>query len=183
VVDSLSGWPLAGVRAIVVLSPAGEHLAGEDLAALNAYLAAGGKLVTSPAVGVALEGASRAGSAILYDGLVERRGSLYIAQKGVAVLFEDARHNVLAPFWRDLLGLARPRPGYRVVTERRALLYHLGPEPVQLRLTLPYEAYGTRFDADAQEVDRLRTWRLQATLGRREYLLVTRVPRSQPWID
>jgi hypothetical protein len=183
VVGSLSGWPLEGVRAIVVLSPTVEHLASDDLAVLDGYLAEGGKVVTSPAVGAVLAEAPASELDILYDGLVERRGRLYIAQKGIAVLFEDRRHEVLAPFWRELLGLTSPQPGYRIATERRSLLYHIGPDPARLQLTLPYEAYGARYDANAQVVEHLRGWRLTTTLGRREYVLLVRGPRSQPWID
>ena len=40
VVSSLDGWPLDGVRAIVVLSPAADYLSDNDMATLDTLLAA-----------------------------------------------------------------------------------------------------------------------------------------------
>ena len=37
---------------------------------------------------------------------------------------------MLTPFWREVLGLEAAQPGYRIVTDRYAFHYHLGPEPV-----------------------------------------------------
>ena len=165
----LDGWLGDGVRAIVVLSPKEAYLSTDDLAALRDFLGCGRKVVTSPDVGAALTDAAGARPELTCDGLVEQRGNLYMAQKGVAVLFEDKRHEILASFWRDVLGLNAPQPGYRVVTDRSALYYHLGPEPVTVRLALPFEVVGYRYDDGARPVDRLEGWRLALTLGRREY--------------
>jgi hypothetical protein len=190
VVGSLEGWPLDRARAIVVLSPAPGYLGQGDLAALGGYLQQGGRLVTSSQVAAALieglEETSHAGATepeLLYDGLVEKRGNLYVAQKGVAVLFEDQRHDLLSGFWREVLGLASPQPGYRVITDRTAFHYHVGPDPVPVRMVLPYEAWGYRYDEQAQTADQLHGWRLAATLGRREYLLLNHVARSMPWVE
>ena len=190
VAGSLDGWPLAQVRAIVVLSPAVDYLSEDDLAILDSYLQQGGRLVTSPQVGAALlgglAGSSRSGSTepeLVYDGLVEKRGTLYVAQKGIAVLFEDKRHEVLSGFWKEVLGLANPQPGYRVVTERTVFYYHIGPDPAQIRLVLPYEARGHRYDPQAGPAEKLHGWRLTPTLGRREYILLNRVARSMPWVE
>ena len=190
IVDSLASWPLTGVRAIVVLSPAADYLSEEDMAALVGYLQQGGRLVTSPQVGAALQeslgepsGASSAQSNLVYDGLVEQWGNLYVAQQGIAVLFEDKRHDLLAPFWREVLGLANPQPGYRVVTSQVVFHYHIGLEPAPVRLVLPYEAQGYHHDDQAQPAEKLHDWRLNPTLGRREYILLKKVTRSMPWVD
>jgi hypothetical protein len=185
VVSALDGWPLDQVRAIVVLSPEVDFLAGGDLAILGTYLSQGGKVVASRDVGAALAeasgsilGTSDTAPQLAFDGLIQRQGDLYIAQKGVAVLFEDKRHSLLSPFWREVLDLYQPQPGYRVVTNQMAFHYHLGPDPVQVRLVLPFEGWGYRYDDQAQPVERLRGWRLTASLGRREYILLKRSPRS-----
>ncbi len=179
VVTSLVGWPLAGVRAVVVLSPSPDYLSDGDLALLRRFLARGGRVVTSPGVGAVLADAFEAWGEPLYGGLVERRGTLYLAQKGVALLFEDARHPMLAPFWREVLGLDTFQPGYRLVTDRYAFYYHLGPQPVMVSLPLPFRADGYRYDEQARPVERLHGRDLLLTLGRREYLFVERKnPRS-----
>jgi hypothetical protein len=180
-------WSLDGVRTIVVLSPAAEYLTQEDLETLRGFVARGGRVVASPGVGTALadavDGVPSGGPSLVYDGLVEQRGTLYIATGGVAVLFEDKRHAQLAGFWQEVLGLDVPRPGYRVTTERLAFHYHLGPEPARIWLAPPFEAIGYRYDDQARPVERLWGSRSFVTLGRREYALVSRVRRSRPWID
>jgi hypothetical protein len=186
VVDSLQGWlegeTLAGrVRAVVVLTPRADHLAVDDLAALRDYLQGGGIVVTSPGVGAFLAGAARGEPELGYGGLVEQRGNLYLAQKGVAVLFEDQRHEVLTPFWWEVLGLAAPQPGYRIVTDRYVFHYHIGAEPVEVRTTQPYPASGYRYNDEARAVQRLHSLYLGATLGRREYLLLWRDWWPRPW--
>jgi hypothetical protein len=190
VVDSLAGWPLAGVRAIVVLAPDPGFLSASDLETLDSYLQQGGRLVTSPRVGGALlenldvaPSTSSVRSNLVYDGLVEQRGNLYVAQKGIAVLFEDKRHDVLSPFWQEFLGLANPQPGYGVITGRTVFHYHIGPDPASMRLVLPYEARGYRYDEQAQPVERFHDWRLSPTLGQREYTLLKKVARSMPWVE
>ncbi len=185
VVASLAGWPLAGVQVVVALSPSPAYLSEKDLALLREFLGRGGKVVTSPGVGAVLTGAVKARGEILYGGLVQRQGTLYLAQKGIAVLFEDARHEILAPFWREVLDLDRPQPGYRLVTDRYAFYYHLGPQPVAVSLHLPFKAGGYRYDEQAQPVERLYGRDLQVILGRREYFFVERwrssaCPHPQP---
>jgi hypothetical protein len=183
VIGSLVGWPLTEVRAIVVASPAADYLSGDDLAILGGFLTQGGKVVASPEVGTALAGASGEPPKPAFGGLVKQRGNLYVAQKGVAVLFEDERHEVLSDFWREVLGLYSPQPGYRVVSEGGAFHYHIGLEAVKVRLALPFEALGYRYDEQARPVERLHGQRLAVTLGRREYVLLRRVPPSMAWID
>jgi hypothetical protein len=183
VVSSLDGWPLTEVRAVVVLASEVDDLSGEDLELLGSFLLEGGKVVNSPQVGAALAGDTDQASQRVYDGLIEQSGDLYMAQKGIAVLFEDRRHDVLIPFWREVLGLAAPQPGYRVTTGRNAFHYHLGPEPARVRLALPFEAVGYRYDHQARPVELLRGSNLAVTLGRREYVLLSRVPWSQPRIE
>ncbi len=190
VVDSLSGWPLGQVRVIVVLSPASDYLSEDDQATLVSYLQQDGKLVTSPQVGIVLnDGLSESSSSnlaepeLVYDGLVEKRGNLYIAQQGIAVLFEDKRHEVLSGFWQEVLGLASPQQGYRAVTDQTAFHYHFGSDPAQVRLLLPYEAQGYRYDEQSQPTEKLHGWRLSLALGQREYILLNRVTRSIPWVE
>ncbi len=179
VVESLAGWEIEklgdGVRAVVVLSPGAEYLSAGDVDALRGFLKQGGRVVASPGVAAALAEAVDAEPELVYGGLVERRGNLHIAQKGVAVLFEDARHETLAPFWREVLGLAAPQPGYRIVTDRYALHYHLGPEPAAVRWRLPFFAWGCRYDAQARPVQWLLGARLSATLDRRQFVLLRRL--------
>ncbi|MFN2289954.1 MAG: hypothetical protein ACK2UC_02065 [Anaerolineae bacterium] len=182
VVASLEGWSLAGVRAVVVLSPGTSYLESSDLDRLRAFLAVGGKIVASPEVGSALRPVGDAPGEPAYDGLVVRHGTLYVAQKGIAVLFEDRRHDVLAGFWRECLGLERAQPGYRIVTSRYAFYYHIGSEPVTVELDLPSEAYGYRYDHEARAVERLHGSRLTITLGHREYVLLKRDPWERPWL-
>ena len=91
VVESLAGWPLdrcAGRRRAFAVA---EYLFAGDLALLRDFLGSGGKVVTSPGVAAALADATGAPPELRYDGLVEQRGNLYVAQQGIAVLFEETR--------------------------------------------------------------------------------------------
>jgi hypothetical protein len=191
VVGSLGDWSDGGlgesrlvdwVGVIVALSPSPEYLSEGDLALLREFLQQGGKVVTSPGVGAALVGAVDAGPELLYDGLVGRQGNLYTAQMGIAVLFEDARHEVLVPFWQEVLGLDAAQPGYRLVTDRYVFHYHIGAEPVVVRWDLPFEALGRRYDDEGRPVGWLHGVELEVTLGRREFVLLERVRPSKPWV-
>jgi len=175
VVSSLDGWSLDGVRAIVALSPSAEHFAAGDLDRLRRFLERGGKVVTSPEVGAELEDAVPAPPELAYDGLVEQRGDLYAAQKGIAVVFEDARHETLSGFWREVLGLEEPQPGYRIVTGEHIFHYQIGAEPVAVDWLLPFEAAGYRHDEDARPAGWVHGSILSAVLGRREYVLLQRI--------
>jgi hypothetical protein len=184
VVSSLGDWSLDGVRAIVALSPSADHLSPDDLATLDAFLAGGGKVVTSPGMGEALSLSADtfAGDGLAYDGLVERRGDLYLAQKGIAVLFEDQRHEVLSGFWQEVLGLDAPQPGYRIVTDRYVFHYHIGPEPAVVEWGLPFVALGRRHDPQAQPDRWIFGLDLATTLGRREFVLLQRIFALWPWV-
>jgi len=182
VVGSLDGWQVDGLQAIVVLSPAVGYLSTGDLAALHNLLGRGGKVITSPEVGAALADATHAAPELLYDGFVERRGNLYMAQKGIAVLFEDKRHEVLSKFWQEALGLDEPQPGYRIETDRLVFDYHIGPEPATVRRTLPFETIGYRYDDQARPAERLHGSTLAVTLGRREYIFLRRVSWFRPFV-
>ncbi|MGC9332914.1 MAG: hypothetical protein ACP5JJ_02115 [Anaerolineae bacterium] len=182
VVGSLDGWSLAGLRAVVVLSPEACYLAEADLAVLRQFLTDGGKLVVSPGVGSALREAAAAPAESVYDGLMVRYGDLYVAQKGIAVLFEDRRHDVLAGFWQECLSLDSAQPGYRLVTGDYALYYHIGAEPATVELVLRYQACGYRYDHEARTVERLCGSRLTVTLERREYLFLKRDRWAWPWL-
>jgi hypothetical protein len=185
VVASLDGWPGTEVRAIIALSPSVDHFSDDDLGLLRSFLGQGGLVVTSSGVGATLietaPGMDGIQPELVYDGLLEQRGNLYVAQKGIAVLFEDKRHAVLSDFWQKVLGLAVPQAGYRVVTDRVAFYYHLGPEPVTVEMSLPYGACGYRYDDQAQPAELLYGSRLGVTLGRREYILLVRDWWPQPW--
>ena len=182
VVGSLAGWSLEGVRAIVALSPSAEYLSRQDLAILDDFLGNGGRVVTSPDVGATLAGAAQSAPRLVYDGLVEQRGTLYLAQQGIAVLFEDRRHEILTGFWSDVLGLDAPQPGYRIVTDRYVFHYHLGPEPATVGWELPFEAFGHRYDDQARPAAWIHDSDLTLTLGRREYILLQRVWLFEPWV-
>jgi hypothetical protein len=182
IVGSLAGWSLDGVRAIVALSPSAAHFAPGDLAALAGFLAQGGKVVASPGTGEAVAGAMREVPELRYDGLVEQRGNLYLAQRGIAVLFEDRRHETLRPFWLEVLALDSPQPGYRIVTGRYAFHYHLGSEPVMVAQEFPFAAFGHRYGADGSPGQRFYGARLVLTLGRREFVLLRRDWNAWPWI-
>jgi hypothetical protein len=182
IVSSLDGWPLEAVRTIVVLSPAAAYVSDRDLALLRSFLARGGKVVTSPGVGAALSEASPGVPKLNHGGLVVRQGNLYMAQQGIAVLFEDRRHEVLSGFWQEVLGLAVPQPGYRIVTDRYVFHYHLGSEPAAVSWELPFEAIGVRYDDEARPVGWIHGSTLTATLGRREYIVLQRVRLFWPWI-
>jgi hypothetical protein len=180
VVDSLSGWSLDGVRAIVALSPGASYLTGDDLAILRGFLGRGGNVVTSPGVAAALAPATATAPQQVFDGLVAQWGTLYAAQKGIAVLFEDQRHEVLSGFWQEVLGLDASQPGYRIVTDQVVFHYHVGAEPVAVRWDLPFEAAGSRYDDQARPVEWVHDAHLAATLGRREYVLLMRIPWFRP---
>ena len=173
VVDSLRGWSLEGVQAVVVVSPGSECLQPGDLDALRGWMAQGGKLVTSRGVAEALLEPGHDDPDRAWAGLVVRWGNLYVAQQGVPALFEDARHEELASFWQELLGLQAAQPGYRVIGPTAAIYYHRGPDPAAVSLSPPLNAAGYRYDAQARPVERLRSAAITATLGRREYLFVT----------
>jgi hypothetical protein len=106
---------------------------------------------------------------------VEQRGNLYVAQKGIAVLFEDDSHDTLSGFWHEVLGLEEPQPGYRIVTGERIFHYQIGAEPVPVDWLLPFEAAGYRYDDDARPDQWIHGSILSAVLGRREYVLLQRI--------
>jgi hypothetical protein len=182
IVSSLGGWSLEGVRAIVALSPSTEDFSSADLAALGDFLKDGGKVVTSPGVGATLAGAVRAAPELVYDGLVEQQGNLYLARKGIAVLFEDQRHEVLSGFWQEVLGLDAPQPGYRIVTSLHVFHYHLSPEPAAVAWRLPFVAIGRRYDEQARPAGWLHGSDLVAVLGRREFVLLQRMWPFRPLV-
>jgi hypothetical protein len=181
VVGSLGGWPLDGVTVIVALSPVAEYLAPTDLLALGEFLDHGGKVVTSPGIGNRLAGETGAVPELVCEGLVEQWGDLYVAQKGIAVLFEDQRHDVLSGFWQEVLGLDAPQPGYQIVTDRYAFCYSLGPDPAAIDLEFPFVAYGYRYDDQARPAERLYGTHISVPLGRRQYLLLRRDLWAWPW--
>jgi hypothetical protein len=178
VVCSLGDMSLDGVRAVVVLSPAVSYLSLGDLAILREYVERGGRVVTSPAVGIALAKATGAVPELVFDGLVERWGNLFVAQKGVAVLFEDNRHNVLSAFWQEVIGLDASQPGYRIAAGRYVFHYNISAEPVVVRWELPFPTMGYRHDDQARPVERIHGSDLAVTLGRREYVFLRRIRRS-----
>jgi hypothetical protein len=181
IVGELSGWSLDGVRAIGVLSPSVGYLSPEDVAILGDYLAAGGRVVTSPDVGKALAAGARSRRNPIAAGLVEQRGNLFIAQTETAVLFEQKNHQVLSGFWQDVLALDGLQPGYQIVTGEYAFLYHLGPGDTMVRTRFPYRAVGHRFDEHGLPVERVHGPYAQVALGRREYALLQRVWWPRPW--
>jgi hypothetical protein len=174
VVGELSGWPLDGVRAIVVLAPAVRYVSPEDAAILGEYLAAGGRVVASRDFGQALGAGTRSGGDPIAGGLVEQRGSLFIAPAESAVLFEENHSQDLSGFWQEVLGLNRVQPGYRIVTGEYAFLYNLGPDVTTIRSAVPYRAMGHRFDEHGHPVEWIHSPYPRATLGRREYALLQR---------
>jgi hypothetical protein len=175
VVGALDGYDLDGVRAIVALSPSTGHFAAADLDLLRQFLARGGKVVTSPEVGAALADAVQAPPELTWDGLVEQQGNLYVAQKGIAVLFEDARHDALSGLWREVLGLGEPQPGYRIATDEVVFHYHIGVESVSVAWPLPFEVAGHRYDNYGQPAGWIHSTVLSTVLGRREYVFLQRI--------
>jgi len=169
------------IRAVVVLSPSPGDLAAADLEALRGFLAQGGKVVASPEVGSVLAPADAVVAEPLpgAGGLVEQRGSLYIAPQGVATLFEEKRGEALSGFWQELLGLDRLQPGYQIRTDQVVWHYQIGREPIAVELDLPFEAVGYRYDDQGCAVERLIGSHLRVTLGRREYLLLRRMAPSR----
>jgi hypothetical protein len=186
VVGSLVDWSdgkLADwVGVIVVLSPLPEYLTEGDLDLMREFLRQGGKVVTSPGMGAVLADGVDARPELLYDGLVARQGNLYLAQKGIAVLFEDARHEVLAPFWQEVLGLDAPQPGYRIVTDRYVFHYHIDAEPATVRWDLPFEVLGKHYDDEGRPIEWLYGRELAVMLGRREFVLLERTWPFWPWV-
>jgi len=179
VAGSLEGWPAApgeGVRSVVVLTPSAEYLAPGDLEALRQVLVAGGRVVASADVARALGSPAPVVPQLAYGDLVERRGNLYVAVQGVAMLFEAGREAELALLWREVLGLETARPGYRIVTGSHALVYNRGPGAVPVELALPFQGYGYRYDADGRPVERFYGTGLESSLGRREFLVLKRDP-------
>ena len=180
IVDSLHGWPLEGVHAVVVMSPGSEYLRSGDLEVLRGWIAQGGRLVTSRGVAEALLEIGHGEPERTWTDLVVRWGSLYVAEQGVPALFEDDHHDLLASFWQEVLGLEAAQPGYRVIGATAAVYYHRGSEPARVSLRPPLNAVGYRYDAQAQPIERLRGTLIATTLGRREYLFVTVVPPIRP---
>jgi hypothetical protein len=180
VVDSLRGWSLEGVQAVVVVSPGSEYLQPGDLEALRGWMARGGRLVTSQGVAAALLAAGHGEPDREWADLVVRWENLYVAQQGVPALFEDGQHDLLTGFWQELLGLEAVQPGYRVIGPTAALHYHRGPDPAVVRLSPPLNAAGYRYDDQARPVERLRGANMAVTLGRREYLFVTVAQPPRP---
>jgi len=169
------------IRAIIVLAPSAADLSAADLEALRGFLAQGGLVVASPGVGSGLStaGASVAEPVPGAEGLIERRGNLFVALQGVATLFEDKHGEALLGFWQEALGLDSLQPGYQVGGVEAVWHYHLGREPIRVEMELPFEAMGYRYDGEGRAVERLAGDHLRVTLGRREYVLLRRAARSR----
>jgi hypothetical protein len=189
IVGELSdGW-LSQTETVLVLTHAADEVSARDRAALQAFLARGGKVVASPEVGASLAGGPFPPSAVgaaqgatpAYRGLVEERGSLLIVQPGVAELLENRWRSLVAPFWQQVLRVEPIEPVYRIRTDGVAFYYHLGPEPVTWPLCLPYEAVGHRYEGMGKPVEWLHGPFRAVTLGRREYALLWRI-RPLRWI-
>ena len=176
----VAGGPGERMRAIVVLAPSAAFLSPSDLAILRGFLAKGGRVVASPEVGAVLRGTEPETALRTFGGLVERRGTLYTAKKGVAVLFEDKQHEILLPFWREVLGLVALPSAYRVLTERVAFSYNRGPEPAVVSIAFPFEGVGYRYDDQARAAEWIDAPLTMTRLGRREYVLLWRAPWPGP---
>jgi hypothetical protein len=174
VVGALDGYDLGSVGTIVALSPSTAHFAA-DLDLLRQFLVRGGKVITSPEVGATLADAVQAPPELTYDGLVEQQGNLYVAQKGIAVLFEDARHDTLSGFWQEVLGLEEPQAGYRIATDEVIFHYHIGAEPAPVEWRLPFEVAGYRYDNLSRSAGWIHGTILSTVLGRREYVFLQRI--------
>jgi len=174
VVGALDGYDLGSVGTIVALSPSTAHFAA-DLDLLRQFLVRGGKVITSPEVGATLADAVQAPPELTYDGLVEQQGNLYVAQKGIAVLFEDARHDTLSGFWREVLGLEELQAGYRIATDEVIFHYHIGAEPAPVEWRLPFEVAGYRYDNLSRSAGWIHGTILSTVLGRREYVFLQRI--------
>jgi len=186
VVGGLDSVWLAGAKAVLVLVTEAEAMPSEDLRALKSYLEGGGRVIAVAEVAALLrtsdDGAPDADSAESkegdlwsgYDGLVERRGNLFVLHSALSDLLGSEWRTLLAPFWQRVLGVAPLEPAYRIVTDEMTFYYHLGPEPVTWRLTFPYEGLGYRYDEDARPVERIHGPNRALTLARREYVLLWR---------
>jgi hypothetical protein len=191
VVGSLEGWLAEmgedgagpGLRCVVVLTPSAAYLQAGDVAALRQVLAAGGRAVVAADVARALGSPAPVVPRLAYGQLVERRGNLYVAAHGVAMLFEAGREGELDVLWREVLGLEAVQPGYRIVTRSHALVYHRGPEAADVQLSLPFTGYGHRYDEHGRPVQWFYGDALETTLARREFLFLKRDPwAGPPWV-
>lgn len=189
VVAALAGWPLDGVRTIVVLASTPDLLSPGDVSTLTAFAGRGGRVVASTAVSHAVDPAAAAAAEPAYGGRIAVRGTLYVVREEVDALFEVGGGSSLAGFWRQVLGLTVPadapgavlQPAYRVVTDQAALAYNLGPQPSTVRLAPPYEAAGFRYDAQGRPARWLDARPAWVRLDRREYTLLWPIRRPRAW--
>ncbi len=172
IVSELDGWSLDHVRTIIVLASSTEDLSPGDQQALGSFLKRGGRVVTSPDVGGALLDDMDAETFQVFGKLVERTGGLYVAQRDIAVLFEDARYEVLSAFWKEVLGIERIQPGYQILADSAALWYNPGPEPIKLVDFPGIGVHGFRYDDQGHRVQPVDGLSPEVSLGRREYLLL-----------
>lgn len=182
VVSSLEGWSMESVQTVIVWTPSEEHLAPQDWDKLRGVLARGGRVVASPQVGSVLTAGSKEAPVPVAAGFVERQGSVYVAQQGIAVLFEDQRHEALAPFWAEVLGLTLVQPGYWIETSGTVFGYHLGPDPVEVHLSTPFLVIGWVYDDRALVRRRVYGTGAAVVLGRREYVFLVRDWWPGPWV-
>ncbi len=174
VVSELTGWELDGVQAIVVLAASAQDLSAGDAAVLRTFLEQGGKVVSSPDVGQTLAATSEARADWTSQGLVARRGNLFVAQEGVAILFEEERAESLSSFWEQVLGIERSQPGLQIVTVSAVLWYNPASSPIRLEGWIHFSAYGYRYDDQGRRVQPLDRFSRGLTLGRREFILLQR---------
>ena len=175
---------LAGVRTVLVLSASPGALPAGDRLTLEAFLERGGRVVASAEVAATLRHAAGPSSSRhpagpsegldwpAYRGLVKRMGNLFVVRPDVATLLKSEWRGLLAPFWETVLGVAPLEPFYRIVTDRLAFYYNLGPEPVTWQFRLPYEGVGHRYDAEGKPAERVHGPFSTLTLARREYALI-----------
>jgi hypothetical protein len=179
-VGSLSGWHLEHVRTIAVLCPTDSCLSSADRTNLRSFLARGGRVVAPQALAETLAPGGGGTREVAYDGLVERRGNLDLAQGGIATLFDSAQQASLSAFWLEVLGVDGRAPGYRVVTDQVAFYYNLGPGSITIPLLFRFEGWGFRYDVDGKPLARIHGPFTTATLERREYALILAVPYRSP---
>jgi hypothetical protein len=101
----------------------------------------------------------------------------YEGPQTVEEAFTDSPSDAQRTFWRTALGVEQPIQAYYVATGDDALLYSIRPEPVGLRVRLPFVGRGYVANGEGARLDSVQSddAPLQVVVRPNQYTYLTRV--------
>src|SRR5207248_3501710 len=136
----LAGEDLTGIHAIVVLAREPDDLSAGDVDALRAFARRGRAVIAGTALRDVL------GPDVAYTGA-----------QTVEETFTYSPSDDQRALWRTALGVEQPIQAYYVATGDDALLYSIRPDPVGLRVHLPFVGRGYVANGEGARLDTVQS--------------------------